>query len=1301
MAQLALSVGGAALGSYLGGPIGGAIGGSLGSIAGSLIDSLWMPGPKTQSGPRMGDLKVQLNSYGAPIPIVYGTIRVAGVVDVATNLIAKQIDSSVGGGLGLGTSAQGVAQYTYSASFAVKLCEGPVTGVLRIWADGKKIFDARPGARKAHKRGASIRIYKGSDTQLPDPWIEKFLGKDVTPAYRGSAYGVIDHIQLADFANHIPNVTAEVVSDASPTFPYASVDPGGGTYFNNDTAIDNDTGVIIKAGLTGEIVRVDTRTVSVLLGPVQVLNYRSGNILFGPDGFIYAPCAPAGVADGNYGHWSKIDPVGLQVVETIGSYAVFEPATHDGIGSTQILKNRGYPWILGVAKIGLPTFSSYGAVIVSTGQLEAAINPSGPAANHMRFVAKTEASGGPDPAFDDLEIDPDSIAQIVGNNGAPAFTFDLWGVQGDPSSHTCTLWRMLVTDNLLAGGGTMVGGANGTNPIVIQDTIDLTGAWSINGGCLLSYSPDEHSLLISRGTKLVKYNLDSRTVTGAELAIQGTSGSEMRQGPVNGTMMFASFGRYIDVVDVISWALLETVDLYNFHFGWTNTSQQQDSINGSLWIREGTLMVELFLDRLSGNSITLGSIVSDLCRRAGLSAGQIDVTQLTDVVRGYAVPRQMTLRDAIAPLAQAFFFQAVESDFKLKFVKLGGAPIAALTVDDVGAYQDNTTRPDPVVITDVNERELPRRVTVKYLNAGADYQDGTQAAQRHQALVGTVKEINLDLPIVLTDAEAKVIADKWLWKLWTNARKFEFTTSRKFLPLDAADVITLAKDGNTFAMGIGLVDYGADGTIKIQAVAEDPEVYVSPPVVGGVGGGGGGGGGVPGQTIGHTDAELMDIVLLRDNDDEKGFYLSMAPDTGVFSDWLGGVLLKSSDGGNSYSAFQTQTRAATVGRATTALSDAPGARWEPWDRVNAVTVRLFDIESALASAAELSVLNGANFALLGNEVIAFANATNNGDGTWTLDTLIRGLRGSNPYTGMHKQGDRFILLAALGFEEVIDGDFRLARYYKTQSIGDGAIPSTVAVFTDTGVRLMPLTAADPKIQADGSGNLVITWQRRTRIGGEDDWGDGVTTVPLGEDSESYEVDIYNGGNVVRTIKTTSTSAYYMVDQQVADFGSAQASVQATIYEMSATVGRGFGRSVGLASTGSSSIPPSGTPFVPPVGAGLAPFIVPIEWLDPSPIDPSMIIARVDFAINVTFPAGLGGSVGKLKVAATSTMVFDIQKNGVSFGSVTFAAGGTIASFSASAPASFASTDILELVAPAISDPTGIKPAITLSGTRAA
>ena len=78
-------------------------------------------------------------------------------------------------------------------------------------------------------------------------------------------------------------------------------------------------------------------------------------------------------------------------------------------------------------------------------------------------------------------------------------------------------------------------------------------------------------------------------------------------------------------------------------------------------------------DVVSPSSVNVSSIVSDICQKSGLSAGQLDVTALTDTVTGYAVGNQLTARDAIDPLLNYTCAVSLESDSKLKFVKRSNA----------------------------------------------------------------------------------------------------------------------------------------------------------------------------------------------------------------------------------------------------------------------------------------------------------------------------------------------------------------------------------------------------------------------------------------------------------------------------------------------------------------------------------------------------------------------------------------------------------------------------------------------------
>ena len=88
-------------------------------------------------------------------------------------------------------------------------------------------------------------------------------------------------------------------------------------------------------------------------------------------------------------------------------------------------------------------------------------------------------------------------------------------------------------------------------------------------------------------------------------------------------------------------------------------------------------------------------------------------------------------------------------------------------------------------------------------------------------------------------------------------------------------------------------------------------------------------------------------------------------------------------------------------------------------------------------------------------------------------------------------------------------------------------------------------------------DLTISWIRRTRIGG-DSWEQ--LEVPLGEEAERYEVEILNGGSVVRVLPSNEPEVIYPALLQETDFGMVQLSVSVRVFQVSPSFGRGTLRS---------------------------------------------------------------------------------------------------------------------------------------------
>lgn len=196
MATMVLTV----VGTIVGGPIGGAIGAMLGQVA----DSRLLFAPRGRQGPRLSDLRLQTSRYGDQIPRLFGTMRVAGSVIWATDLVERRSRRSAGKG------QPKITTYSYSTSFAVALSSRPIVAVRRIWADGNLLRGMAGDFKTAL---GAFRVHAGQEDQPLDPLIAAHKGIADTPAHRGIAYAVFEDLQLADYGNRIPSLTFEIVAD--------------------------------------------------------------------------------------------------------------------------------------------------------------------------------------------------------------------------------------------------------------------------------------------------------------------------------------------------------------------------------------------------------------------------------------------------------------------------------------------------------------------------------------------------------------------------------------------------------------------------------------------------------------------------------------------------------------------------------------------------------------------------------------------------------------------------------------------------------------------------------------------------------------------------------------------------------------------------------------------------------------------------------------------------------------------------------------------------------------------------------
>lgn len=308
MARQVLPIAGAVIGSMI--PVVGTqMGFVIGSIVGNLVD------PINNKGPSIGDARAQTSQEGAYRPIVLGTGCVAGNIIHRGPRVLRTRKQRNGKG-GPTTTTEHIFR-----TFAIRISEGQISGLLRIWESEKLVYDVRPESTivaESNEYAQKFRFYDGSETQLPDPAIEAYMGAGNVNAYRGTCYIVFPDFELTDYGDTIPQYRFEISSTQSaPTWngTWATINPSGmpGVYTVGMMIWSNHWNRWVLAKGAGRAVSGDGQAWTTY-GSATVFNVAehpvTNDLIFiGNDGVVYLS-SNGGMSASSVGSGANITPNG-------------------------------------------------------------------------------------------------------------------------------------------------------------------------------------------------------------------------------------------------------------------------------------------------------------------------------------------------------------------------------------------------------------------------------------------------------------------------------------------------------------------------------------------------------------------------------------------------------------------------------------------------------------------------------------------------------------------------------------------------------------------------------------------------------------------------------------------------------------------------------------------------------------------------------------------------------------------------------------------------------------------------------
>jgi len=772
---------------------------------------------RTFEGPRLESFHVQTSRDGAPMARVYGRIRLAGQVIWASHLREIQTEEPVQSGKGGGPTR---VEYRYTISFAIGLCEGEILGVDRLWANGAPL----------ETRGVTYRVYRGTDTQSPDPIISAIEGANI-PAFRNTAYIVFEDFPLDDFGARLPQINAEVIRLPPSNDPQVSPKmetliksvnllPGSGE-FAYATLIVEETP---EPGVSRPINMNNLSGQADILKALDQLEDQLPN------------CRHVSIISSWFG--TSLDCATCEIFPAVEQAQRITPdldwAVGDVTRDTAYLISRdsedrpnygGTPSDASIIQAirelkssrvgGQSTYPAVDEFVSLASDVKAIVGPNTSvtyAADWTEYFGHHPQDGSQDVSF---HLDPLWASPNIDAVGIDAyFPLSDWR-EGDHLDKVLTseVYNTAYLQSQIEGGegydyfygsdaerqsqsrSVITDGAAG-KPWVFRYK-DLRNWWTnphfnrVNGTEISTptawQAQSKPIHLLEIGCPAVRFGANQPNVfvdpksSESQLPYfsDGTRDDFMQRRYLEALISYwddttknpqsnAYNGRMIDTSRVSVW----TWDARPYPDFPSRLSVWSDGVN---WQTGHWIMGRIGL-------VSLADIIRDIATQNGLL--DIDVTGLNGLVQGYHIDRPMSARAAISTLSELYGFSLAERDSGVAFFTLGQGTVQVLGQSDL-VYADG----GPIQHIYPDPAQALRDVRLHFINAATDYQLGLASA--HDRAAETERILDISAPVVMDRGFADFLCDSLLARSEAQSESVRFSLSPSAMKYEVGDRVSL------------------------------------------------------------------------------------------------------------------------------------------------------------------------------------------------------------------------------------------------------------------------------------------------------------------------------------------------------------------------------------------------------------------------------------------------------------------------------------------------------------------------------
>lgn len=740
----ALGVVGAVVGFIYGGPAGAQWGWAIGSAIGSIVD------PQVIKGPSIGDVATQTSSEGGPRPIILGrSPPISGNVIAQGEPVIVTTKKSGKGGPKIEIET---AYRTYAIGFG----EGPITSFLRVWRNGKKVYDALddsfdeealvpvPGSGRfgvvydvSPSKNAQFlqnaRFFLGEYTQDPSPDLEALFGVGTTAAHRGTVYMVMADEDVTDMQGAIPQWTAELSNgDVSQVLSNEVLWPWLLSQKNPSHPLNTNV--------------------------YRVVNYRNGSV-------------DASIASTDFD----------TLEDALNAITPFNP-----IYSNYLALAIGYSPYQGVG-VGSNAENAWVA------QTENATNLPLLLEYRHRHATIAFASGfgaGRDPehiGHDDTGSDtPWSLFPVDFFAGDPTYMSNYFTAPQGAANNWGRMWKWYLSGDNEApyGFGTGTGTPGGYAYSYYTAHVRVTSAPG---------APSETAVPITGTFKVLK-TFNSTTGTPYPKPLNPC----LEPGDPN-----YSNQAYWDAAAAQAKA---------------DGDMDPSWVYGTNYPVVVTDAYYYYTSANEAGGLLLTTMVTAICERANISEDRIDVSLLPEVVvPGLVIVNTYPAEQALAALGEIYAFDFAYWDSKVRFVPRGGDAVAVITEDDM--VDDDEEIEDAEVVRG-DTLGIPRLLSLVYFDADSAGLDPSKQTSEREGDYRAIGEMTMQTAVVIdadTAARANSVAHKMLVERVKGELKFSLPDRWNFLT--PTDPIIVQYQGKSLRAVIAAVDE-CDGYQKYRCLRD-------------------------------------------------------------------------------------------------------------------------------------------------------------------------------------------------------------------------------------------------------------------------------------------------------------------------------------------------------------------------------------------------------------------------------------------------------------------------------------------------